>query len=115
MTRFALTLEYDGGPFVGLQRQTQGQSIQQAVEEAAHATTGETVTMTAAGRCPGIGASGRGTEAAGPATGHGRPLATSDFGCTGTLLRMTEHPLPAGLAKCSTKSNRQLWKVAIWR
>lgn len=50
MTRFALTLEYDGGPFVGLQRQTQGQSIQQAVEEAAHATTGEAVTMTAAGR-----------------------------------------------------------------
>lgn len=50
MTRFALTLEFDGGPFMGLQRQAHGPSVQQAVEEAAHAVTGETVTMHAAGR-----------------------------------------------------------------
>ena len=50
MTRFALTLEYDGGPFMGLQRQAHGPSVQQAVEEAALAVTGETVTMAAAGR-----------------------------------------------------------------
>jgi tRNA pseudouridine38-40 synthase len=50
MTRFALTLEYDGGPFMGLQRQAHGPSVQQAVEEAVHATTGETVTLHAAGR-----------------------------------------------------------------
>ena len=50
MTRFALTLEFDGTPFVGLQRQTIGPSVQQAVEEAVHATTGETVTLHAAGR-----------------------------------------------------------------
>jgi tRNA pseudouridine38-40 synthase len=50
MTRFALTLEYDGGPFVGLQRQPNGPSIQQAVEDAAYAITGEAVTMHAAGR-----------------------------------------------------------------
>jgi tRNA pseudouridine38-40 synthase len=50
MTRFALTLEFDGGPFMGLQRQTHGPSVQQAVEEAALAITGETVTMHAAGR-----------------------------------------------------------------
>lgn len=50
MTRFALTLEFDGAPFMGLQRQAHGPSVQQAVEEAVHAVTGETVTMHAAGR-----------------------------------------------------------------
>ncbi len=50
MTRFALTLEFDGGPFMGLQRQAHGPSVQQAVENAGHAVTGEDVTMHAAGR-----------------------------------------------------------------
>jgi tRNA pseudouridine38-40 synthase len=50
MPRFALTLEYDGGPFMGLQRQPHGPSVQQAIEEAAFAVTGETVTLAAAGR-----------------------------------------------------------------
>jgi tRNA pseudouridine38-40 synthase len=50
MTRFALTLEFDGGPFMGLQRQDHGPSVQQAVEAAIHAVTGETVTMHSAGR-----------------------------------------------------------------
>ena len=50
MTRFALTLEFDGGPFMGLQRQDHGPSVQQAVEEAVHAITGERVTMHSAGR-----------------------------------------------------------------
>ena len=43
MTRFALTLEFDGTPFMGLQRQAHGPSVQQAVEDAAHAVTGEDV------------------------------------------------------------------------
>ncbi|WP_126171898.1 tRNA pseudouridine(38-40) synthase TruA [Altericroceibacterium xinjiangense] len=50
MTRFALTLEFDGGPFMGLQRQAHGPSIQQAVEEAAGAVTGERITLHSAGR-----------------------------------------------------------------
>ncbi|MDP3906958.1 tRNA pseudouridine(38-40) synthase TruA [Novosphingobium sp.] len=50
MTRFALTLEFDGSPFMGLQRQTHDPTVQQAVEHAARAVTGETVTMHAAGR-----------------------------------------------------------------
>ncbi|MCB2059570.1 MAG: tRNA pseudouridine(38-40) synthase TruA [Novosphingobium sp.] len=49
-TRFALTLEFDGGPFMGLQRQAHGPSVQQSVEEAVFAITGEEVTMHAAGR-----------------------------------------------------------------
>lgn len=50
MTRFALTLEFDGTPFMGLQRQAHGPSVQQAVEEAAQRITGEQVVMAAAGR-----------------------------------------------------------------
>lgn len=50
MTRFALTVEFDGGPFVGLQRQAHGASVQQAIEEAAQRVTGETVTLHSAGR-----------------------------------------------------------------
>ncbi|MCB2086433.1 MAG: tRNA pseudouridine(38-40) synthase TruA [Sphingomonadaceae bacterium] len=50
MTRFALTLEFDGTPFQGLQRQKHGPSVQQSVEEAAQAVTGEQVTLHSAGR-----------------------------------------------------------------
>jgi len=50
MTRFALTLEFDGTPFMGLQRQAHGPSVQQSVEEAVLAVTGEVATMHAAGR-----------------------------------------------------------------
>jgi tRNA pseudouridine38-40 synthase len=50
VTRFALTVEYDGRPFVGWQRQAHGASVQQALEEAAFAVTGERVAVHAAGR-----------------------------------------------------------------
>lgn len=50
MTRFKLTLEYDGGAFVGWQRQDNGMSVQQALEEAVFRTCGEAVTAHAAGR-----------------------------------------------------------------
>ncbi|WP_305096643.1 tRNA pseudouridine(38-40) synthase TruA [Croceibacterium aestuarii] len=50
MTRFALTLEFDGGPFMGLQRQDHGPSVQQAVETAVTAVTGEIATLQSAGR-----------------------------------------------------------------
>jgi tRNA pseudouridine38-40 synthase len=50
MSRFKLTLEYDGGGFVGWQRQDNGRSIQAALEEAVEAFCGEQVTATAAGR-----------------------------------------------------------------
>jgi len=50
MPRYKLTIEYDGGPFVGWQRQTNGRSVQQAIEEALFRLTGETVTIRGAGR-----------------------------------------------------------------
>ncbi len=50
MTRFKLTLEYDGTPFVGWQRQDNGLGVQQALEEAIQRLTGETVIAQGAGR-----------------------------------------------------------------
>ena len=50
MTRFRLRVEYDGAPFMGWQRQAHGASVQQAIEEAAEAITGQPATVHAAGR-----------------------------------------------------------------
>ncbi len=50
MTRFALTIEYDGRPFMGWQHQDHGPSVQKAIEDAAHAITGENALVHAAGR-----------------------------------------------------------------
>ena len=50
MTRWRLTIEFDGTPFMGWQRQDHGPSVQQALEEAAQRMTGEPVTFIAAGR-----------------------------------------------------------------
>ena len=50
MTRFALTVEFDGRPFMGWQRQDHGPSVQQAIEDAAFAVTGEKAVVHAAGR-----------------------------------------------------------------
>ena len=50
MTRWRLKIEYDGGPFMGWQRQDHGPSVQQALEEALHQMTGEQAQFIAAGR-----------------------------------------------------------------
>ena len=50
VTRWRLTIEYDGGPFMGWQRQDHGPSVQQALEEAIQRMTGELASVHAAGR-----------------------------------------------------------------
>ena len=50
MTRWRLTIEYDGGPFMGWQRQDHGPSVQQRLEEALERMTGEQAQILAAGR-----------------------------------------------------------------
>jgi tRNA pseudouridine38-40 synthase len=50
VTRFALTLEFDGGPFMGLQRQDHGPSVQGEIERAVLEVTGESATLHSAGR-----------------------------------------------------------------
>lgn len=49
-TRWKLLVEYDGRGLVGWQRQAEGVSVQGALEAALRAFTGETVTVTGAGR-----------------------------------------------------------------
>jgi len=50
VTRFALTVEYDGRPFMGWQRQDHGPSVQAAIERAAKEILQEDTTVHAAGR-----------------------------------------------------------------
>ena len=50
MPRYKLILEYDGAPFVGWQRQENGLSVQEALEAALAAMTGEPATVHGAGR-----------------------------------------------------------------
>jgi tRNA pseudouridine38-40 synthase len=50
MPRYKLVVEYDGTPFTGWQHQTNGLSVQQAVEEAIEKFAGEKVRIHCAGR-----------------------------------------------------------------
>jgi tRNA pseudouridine38-40 synthase len=50
MPRYKLTIEYDGTPYVGWQRQNNGPSVQQALEDAIAAMTGDSVIVSGAGR-----------------------------------------------------------------
>jgi tRNA pseudouridine38-40 synthase len=50
VTRWRLTIEYDGGPFMGWQRQDNGPSVQQQVEAAIFRMTGELAAVHGAGR-----------------------------------------------------------------
>jgi len=50
MLRYRVTLEYDGNPFAGWQRQENGPSVQEALERAIFDLSGERVIVTGAGR-----------------------------------------------------------------
>ena len=50
MTRYKLVIEYDGRPFVGWQRQVNGPSVQQAIEDAIEGFCQRRVTVQCAGR-----------------------------------------------------------------
>ena len=50
MTRWKLTIEYDGGPFFGWQRQGNDPTLQLTIERAIETMTSEQVTVHAAGR-----------------------------------------------------------------
>jgi tRNA pseudouridine38-40 synthase len=49
MPRYKLVIEYDGTPFAGWQRQLNGRSVQQAIEEAIERFSGEAVRIQCAG------------------------------------------------------------------
>ncbi|MFZ4689244.1 MAG: tRNA pseudouridine(38-40) synthase TruA [Polymorphobacter sp.] len=93
MTRFRVTVEYDGRPFVGWQRQSRRASVQGAIEAALHHLSGETVAVHGAGR----------TDAGVHATGM---VAHFDLERPFTPFRLTEaingclRPLPIAILDC---------------
>lgn len=50
MPRYKLTIEYDGRPYAGWQRQAGSPSVQEAIEKAVYAFSGENVSLITAGR-----------------------------------------------------------------
>jgi tRNA pseudouridine38-40 synthase len=50
MIRFRILIEYDGGEYVGWQRQTNGNSVQETIEDAVFEFSGARVTVEGAGR-----------------------------------------------------------------
>lgn len=50
MPRYRMTVEYDGTPYRGWQRQANGPSVQQAIEDAVKSFSGEEVRLQVAGR-----------------------------------------------------------------
>jgi len=50
MPRYKLTIEYDGGPYEGWQRQPTAPTIQRALEEAAEKLNGQPTVVYGAGR-----------------------------------------------------------------
>ena len=50
MARYRLTIEYDGTPYVGWQRQNNGRSVQEAIEEACRRFCGHALSIRGAGR-----------------------------------------------------------------
>ena len=50
MPRFRMTVEYDGTPYYGWQRQENGPSVQGALEAAVRSLTGESASIRGAGR-----------------------------------------------------------------
>lgn len=94
MPRYRITIEYDGTPFVGWQRQAEGASVQGAIEDAIHAFSGERVGLRAAGR----------TDAGVHATGQ---VAHFDLECAREPFRIAAavnfhlKPAPVAIVACS--------------
>lgn len=94
MPRYALRIEYDGGPFAGWQRQDGPRSVQQAIEEALRALEPAAPPVAAAGR----------TDAGVHATGQ---VAHADLGRAWQPFRLMEalnwhlKPLPIAITACA--------------
>lgn len=95
MTRFRFTVEFDGRPYMGWQRQAHGPSVQQAIEEAITAVTGETAVIHAAGRTD-AGVHGRAMAAHADIT---KPLTPFRLG---EALNAMLRPAPIAVLACET-------------
>ncbi len=93
MPRYKLTLEYDGGPFVGWQRQENGLSVQAALEDALFAMGGELAVAHGAGRTD------AGVHALGQVAHVDLERAWDPFRL-GEGLNALLHPHPVAVLKC---------------
>jgi tRNA pseudouridine38-40 synthase len=88
MPRYKLTLEYDGAPFRGWQRQSGGDSVQQALEDAVCGFCGEDAQVVGAGR----------TDAGVHATGQVASLVAEGGPPVGRLAEALNTVLPEDVA-----------------
>jgi tRNA pseudouridine38-40 synthase len=95
MTRFALTIEFDGGPYAGWQRQDNAPSVQAAIESALFKTTGKDTPVVAAGRTD-AGVHARGMRAHFDLETHLTPFRI--MGAINAHLR----PAPISVLECET-------------
>ncbi len=95
MGRFKLTIEYDGRPFVGWQRQANGPSVQEALEDVVFEFSGQRVEVAGAGRTDkGVHATG---QVAHIALDGDRFDANTVMKATNALLR----PAPIAILDCT--------------
>lgn len=94
MPRYRITVEYDGTPFVGWQRQADGLSVQGALENAIHAFSGERVGVRGAGRTD-AGVHARGQVA------HFDLEKTWDSGRVRDAVNFHLKPQPVGVLDCA--------------
>jgi tRNA pseudouridine38-40 synthase len=90
MPRYRIVLEYDGAPFVGWQRQSNGLSVQEALEEAVFALAAERVVVHGAGRTD-AGVHALGQVAHVDLTREWSPFRL----CEGLNARLVPHPIAA--------------------
>ena len=83
MTRYLLKIEYDGRPFCGWQRQDNGLSVQQAIEEAIFSFCQEKVLVMASGRTDAGGQRAAARLRAFLHRDRGDPRADADAGAAG--------------------------------
>ena len=96
MTRFKLVIEYDGCGFVGWQRQENGLSIQQLIEESIFKLTNKKTTIYGAGR----------TDAGVHAKGQVASFQLQNYFDTDTIRDGLNHHLrPYPIAILSAKKN----------
>lgn len=98
MTRFRLTVEYDGRPFMGWQRQDHGPSVQGVIENALRGATGEAVAVHGAGRTD------AGVHALGMVAHFDLETGLTPFRLTGAL-NAHLRDVPVAILACETVEN----------
>jgi tRNA pseudouridine38-40 synthase len=115
MPRYKLTIEYNGAPYVGWQRQTNGISVQEAIETALKALCGQDIAIRGAGRTDaGVHASGQVAHADLPKDWRGDLLreALNAHLRPNPVAILSAEPVPAAFdARFSAVRRRYLYRI----